>query len=103
MTLDPKFGDAYLQLGVLYSTQDKYELAITQYKKAIDAQPQFGEAHYRLAQAYKRTGEQGKAQQEFQAYQQIEKQEAAEIERQRREVRQFLIVLKDQPSPGSAQ
>ncbi len=103
VTLDPKFGDAYLQLGVLYSTQDKYELAITQYKKAIDAQPQFGEAHYRLAQAYKRTGEQGKAQQEFQAYQQIEKQEAAEIERQRREVRQFLIVLKDQPSPGSAQ
>ena len=96
--LDPAFGEASLQLGVLYSSQNKYEFAIAAYKKAIEAQPQLGEAHYRLAQAYKRTGEQAKAQQEFQAYQQIEKQEAADIERKRREVRQFLIVLKDPPA-----
>ena len=82
----------------MYSSQNRYEFAIAAYKKAIEAQPQLGEAHYRLAQAYKRTGEQKKAQQEFQAYQQIEKQEAADIERKRREVRQFLIVLKDPPA-----
>jgi len=96
--LEPAFGEASLQLGVLYSSQNRYEFAIAAYKKAIEAQPQLGEAHYRLAQAYKRTGEQKKAQQEFQAYQQIEKQEAADIERKRREVRQFLIVLKDPPA-----
>jgi tetratricopeptide (TPR) repeat protein len=103
VTLDPKLGEAYLQLGVLYSTQANYERATAEYKKAIEAQPQLGEAHYRLAQAYKRTGEQEKAQQEFAAYRQIEKQEAADVDRQRREVRQFLIVLKDQPSAGSPQ
>ena len=103
LTLDPNFAEAYLQLGILYSAQTNYERATADYKKAIEAQPQLGEAHYRLAQAYKRTGEQEKAQQEFAVYQQIEKQEAAEVDRQRREVRQFLIVLKDQPSAGSPQ
>jgi hypothetical protein len=39
-----------------------------------------------------------KAQEEFEAYQQAEKAEAAEIERQRGELRQFLIILKDQPA-----
>jgi tetratricopeptide (TPR) repeat protein len=103
VTLDPKLGEAYLQLGILYSAQTNHERATAEYKKAIEAQPQLGEAHYRLAQAYKRTGEKEKAQQEFGAYQQIEKQEAAEVDRQRREVRQFLIVLKDQPSASSPQ
>jgi hypothetical protein len=31
-------------------------------------------------------------------YAQVEKAEAAEVERQRRELRQFLIVLKEQPA-----
>jgi tetratricopeptide (TPR) repeat protein len=101
--LDPKFGEAYLQLGILYSAQNNYELAIAAYTKAIEAQAQLAEAHYRLAQAYKRSGEPAKAEQEFQIYHRIEKQEAADIDRQRREVRQFLIVLKDIPSPTSAQ
>jgi hypothetical protein len=48
--------------------------------------------------AYKRTGEESKAHQELQAYEQIEKTEAAALERQRRELRQFLIILKDQPA-----
>jgi tetratricopeptide (TPR) repeat protein len=100
--LDAKFGEAHLQLGVLYSAQNKYELAIAAYTKAVLVEPQLAEAHYRLAQAYKRSGEPAKAQREFQAYQQIEKQEAADVERQRREVRQFLIVVKDQPA-NSAQ
>ena len=36
--------------------------------------------------------------QEFQAHQQVEKSETADVERQRREIQQFLIVLKDQPT-----
>jgi hypothetical protein len=51
-----------------------------------------------LGVAYQRTGDQAKAQQEFQTHQQVEKTEAAAVERQRREVQQFLIVLKEQPA-----
>jgi len=96
--IDPKFGEAHLQLGILYSERGNAERAITAYQTAIEANPNLSEAHYRLAQAYKKIGEQSKAQDEFRLYEQIEKTEAAEIEHQRRELRQFLVVLKEQPA-----
>jgi tetratricopeptide (TPR) repeat protein len=97
-SIDPKLGEAHLQLGILYSEHGSTERAITAYQRAIEADTNLGEAHYRLAQAYKRIGEQSKAQREFQLYEQIEKAEAASVERQRRELRQFLVVLREQPA-----
>jgi tetratricopeptide (TPR) repeat protein len=97
VVIDPKLGEAYLQLGVLYSGRDAFEPAIHAYEKAVEVSPQLGEAHYRLALAYKRKGEEAKSRQEFQLYEQTEKTETAEIERQRRELQHFLVILKDQP------
>ena len=97
VTIDPKLGQAHLQLGILYSERNDYAQAIGAYQKAIEVTPQLSEAHYRLGVAYQRTGDQAKAQQEFLTHQQVEKTEAASVERQRREVQQFLIVLKEQP------
>jgi tetratricopeptide (TPR) repeat protein len=103
VTIDPKCADAYLQLGILSSSRQETEKAIGYYTKAIEAQPQLGEAHYRLGVAYDRIGAPEKARQEFQLHDQIEKQQAATVERQRREVKQFLVVLEGQPGyhPGS--
>jgi tetratricopeptide (TPR) repeat protein len=101
VTLDPKLGEAYVQLGILYSARGGFEQAIQTYKRAVDVTPDLAQAHYRLSLAYKRIGEDAKAHQEFQAYQQAEKMETAAIERQRRELRQFLIILKDQPAAPS--
>jgi tetratricopeptide (TPR) repeat protein len=97
ITIDPKCADAYLQLGILSSSQHQTEKAIGYYTKAIEAQPQLGEAHYRLGVAYDRIGSPEKAAQEFQLHDEIEKQQAATVERQRREVKQFLVVLEGQP------
>jgi Tfp pilus assembly protein PilF len=101
VAIDPKFGEAYLQLGILYSARGSFEQAIRAYKKAIEASPQLGEAYYRLGLAYRRIGEESKAEQEFREYEQMEKAETVAIERQRRELRQFLIILKDQPATSS--
>jgi tetratricopeptide (TPR) repeat protein len=97
VTIDPKCADAYLQLGILAYSQHETEKAIGYYSKAIDAQPQLGEAHYRLGVAYDRAGSPERARQEFQLHDEIEKQQAATVERQRREVKQFLVVLEGQP------
>ena len=40
--LDPKFGAAYLQLGILHSEQKDYPRAISDYQQAIQADPQDG-------------------------------------------------------------
>ena len=98
VAIDPKLDEAYLQLGVLHSARGNFEQAIRDFRKAIEVNPNLGEAHRQLGLTYQRKGEKEKAQEEFQAYEQAEKTEAAEIERQRRELRQFLIILKDQPA-----
>jgi tetratricopeptide (TPR) repeat protein len=98
IAIDPKLDEAYLQLGVLQFGKGDFEQAIRNFKKAIEVNPRLSEAHRQLGLVYQRTGEKVKAQEEFQAYEQVEKEEAAEIERQRRELRQFLIILKDQPA-----
>ena len=103
VAIDPKCGDAYLQLGILASSQHNFEKAIGYYTKAIEVDPQLGEAHYRLGVAYDRIGSPEKAKQEFQLHDEIEKQQAAAVERQRREVKQFLVVLQGQPATSPAQ
>ena len=100
--IDEKCADAYLQLGSLYFSRRVYNKAIGYYEQAIAADPQLGEAHYRLGVAYDRLGEADKAKQEFQLHDQIEKAQAEAIERERREVKQFLVVLQGQPASPSA-
>jgi Flp pilus assembly protein TadD len=98
VAIDPRLEDAHLQLGILHFTRGDFEQAIRDCKKAMEVNPHLGEAHRQLGLIYQRTNERTKAQQEFDVYEQIEKIDAAEIERQRKELRQFLIILKDQPT-----
>ena len=92
--LDPKLGVGYLQLGVLYAERKDFSHAISSYQSAIHAAPQLEEAHYRLAQAYKRTGEKEKAEEELRVYNQLSKSKDEEVERERRESRQFVYTLR---------
>ena len=103
VTLDPKCGDAYLQLGNLRSTQQDYRRAIDFYEKAIKANPRSSEAHYRLGMAYDRVGDKVKARQEFQIHDEIEKKQAKQIDRQRREVKQFVVTTSEKPASSTVQ
>jgi tetratricopeptide (TPR) repeat protein len=91
INLDDKCGEAYLQLGNLSSSQRSFEKAIRYYTKAIEVSPQLAEVHYRLGMAYDRIGDTAKAKREFQLHDELKKQQAAEVDRQRREVKQFLV------------
>jgi tetratricopeptide (TPR) repeat protein len=95
-TIDPKLDLAYLQLGNLNFAREAFQEAVAAYQKAVGANPACSEAHYRLGLTYKRIGEGAKAQREFEEYKQLDKTETAAIERQRRDLRQFIFILKDQ-------
>lgn len=97
VALDPKCSDGFLQLGILAGAKRDNAQAVAYFKDAVEANPQSGEAHYRLAVAYDRMGEAEKAKQEFARHEAIEKQQADAVEAQRREVKQFLVVLQDKP------
>jgi tetratricopeptide (TPR) repeat protein len=92
VSLDPKCADGYLQLGILAASRHSDENAIQLYSKAVEIDPQLAEAHYRLAVAYERIGEREKAQQEFQLHNEIQKRQAAAVEQERRDLKQFVIV-----------
>ena len=96
--IDPKFDLPQLQLGNLYLSRGDLQSALTAYRKAVAANPTGSDAHYRLGLTYKRIGDENKAQREIEEYKRLDKTEADTIERQRRELRQFLFVLQGQPT-----
>ena len=96
--LDSHFGQAYLLLGIIHADTGQPASAIKDFQSCISVEPKLSECHYRLGLGYRRIGEEQKAKEEIQKYEQAQATETAEIERQRSNLRQFLVVLKDQPS-----
>lgn len=88
--LDPKFADAHLQLGNLYSDQKKYDVAVPHYERAIALNTDLADAHYRLGQAFVHLGRKDEAQEQLAVYQKLRAQHLADLERQRADVRQFV-------------
>jgi tetratricopeptide (TPR) repeat protein len=101
--LDPKLGAAYLQLGILNSDRKDFLGAISAYQKAIAVTPSLEQAHFRLAQAYQRTGQASQAQKELSIYREMSKKTAEEVERQRHEIQQFVYTLRGSTSAGQPQ
>lgn len=102
VALDPAYADAHLQLGILYADQRKYSDAIKEFQRTIAIQPNLTSAHYHLAQAYLRAGNKGEATQELQVFERLRRQDQAETEKERKEVRQFVIDMKEQPAGAAA-
>jgi tetratricopeptide (TPR) repeat protein len=98
ITLNPKFAEAHLQLGNLYSDQSHFGTAIPEYQRASELNPDLPDVYYRLGQAYVRTGEKDRAQEQFETYQRLRAQHLADLDRQKAEIRQFVYSAKDSPN-----
>jgi|SRR5579862_36710 len=97
--LDSNFAAAALQLGVIHARKGDLKLAVSDYQKAIQADPRMEEAHYKLAQVYRQLGDTAKAKEQAGIYQQLAKESAANAERERHAMRQFVYTLRDQAAP----
>ncbi len=100
VALDPHLGPAYLHLGIVCAAERRYSDAIRAYRKAIETSPELEETHYRLSEAYRLTGDREKAERELVVYNQLSKQSAEQVERERRQIQQFVVALRSQ-SPVS--
>jgi tetratricopeptide (TPR) repeat protein len=92
--LDPKLGEAFLLLGILNADDGNPAQAISAFQDAVRVSPRMEEAHYRLAMAYRKTGKSEQAQKELQLYQQLQKESAEALERERSQIQQFVFDLK---------
>lgn len=71
VTLDPTLARGFLELGILLSDRERYAEAIEQLRRATTLQPGVAQAHYRLAQAYRRTGQTALAEQQLEIFQKL--------------------------------
>jgi Flp pilus assembly protein TadD len=71
VTLDPELARGFLELGILLSDQERYAEAIEQLRRATTLQSGVAQAHYRLALAYRRTGQMALAEKELEIFQQL--------------------------------
>ena len=90
--LDPNLSESYLTLGIVYSDLKQFPRAIENLQKAVPLE----EAHYRLSQAYRLTGQTDQAQKELIAYKQLSAKSAEQAQRERRELQQFVFSLRTQ-------
>jgi tetratricopeptide (TPR) repeat protein len=94
--LHPHFADVYLQLGMLYNAQGKKDAALGAFQKAVAVDPKSSAAHYQLSLAYRRSGSAASADDEMKTYDELRRSEAAALEKERRELRQFVTTLKNE-------
>jgi tetratricopeptide (TPR) repeat protein len=94
IALDPRLGSAYLQLGIIRSQREDYLAAIAAFQKAIENTTLPDEAHYRLADVYRRIGQTDKANQETELFKKVSVQKKMQADRERREIQQFVYTLR---------
>ena len=71
VTLDRGLAKGFLELGILLSDQQRYKEAIPELQRATRLQPDLAQAHYRLAQAYQRTGQHALAAKELEIFERL--------------------------------
>ena len=91
---DPKLPEAYFQMAVLDQQQSQWKESATALAKAIALRPEYAQAHYRLARAYRHLSRNEEAQQEAELSQKYGEQEKDNLNTRLQEVTTFLVTLK---------
>jgi tetratricopeptide (TPR) repeat protein len=99
LQISPQHASAALQLGIVHSERGAYSEAISDYRKALDADAGMEEAHYRLAQVYRQLGNAEKAKAELRRYGELAKESEQKQDRERHQIKQFVYTLRDQSAP----
>ena len=91
---DPKYSEAYLQLGVLEQMRQRWPQSAASLEQSIALNPTAAEAHYRLSRAYAHMGRREDAQREVALHQTYADQAKQRLDSRLAEVMRFVL------SPG---
>lgn len=94
ISADSKVPEAYFQMGVLDEQEMKWQESVKALEKAVALRPEYSQAHYRLGRAYRRLGQNEKAEQELALSQEYGEQEKKTMDANLQEVTTFLVTLK---------
>ena len=93
----PSFGEVYVQLGLLYNARGQKDAAFREFQNAVRVAPHLPEAHYQLSLASRRAGDTARADEEMKKYEGLHSAEEAALDKQRKEMKQFVTILQQSP------
>ena len=88
---DPKYAEAYFQLGVLEQARLKWKESAAALEQSIALRPDSPEAHYRLSRAYTHMGRRDDAQAQIALHQTYSDQAKNHLDAKMQEVVRFLL------------
>ena len=88
---DPKYAEAYFQLGVLEQTRLQWKESAAALERSVALRPDFPEAHYRLSRAYTHLGRRDDAAAEIALHQTYADQAKTHLDARMQEVVRFLL------------
>jgi tetratricopeptide (TPR) repeat protein len=91
---DPRLAEAHYELGVLLELQEKWAESTLHLEKAVQLQPDYAAAHYRLAIAYRRLGQSDKAQEQVRLQQKFSTQQAKERDLKLEQIQTLLVTTR---------
>jgi tetratricopeptide (TPR) repeat protein len=94
ISIEARMGEAFLKLGLLEAEEGKLQEAVAALQKAAEFTDLPDEAHLRLAQVYRRMGQAEKARKESAIYEQIAAKKKEKLEKERKELGEFVITGK---------
>jgi tetratricopeptide (TPR) repeat protein len=78
LTLNPRLGQAHVQLGVILQAEGSLTDAVACYQRGVALAPSSAAARYRLALAYQKLGNRARAQIELEAFRTLKEKEKEE-------------------------
>jgi tetratricopeptide (TPR) repeat protein len=94
IAINGRMGEAYLKLGLLEEEKGELAKAAEDLQKAIEFTELPDEAHLRLAQVYRRMGDAERARKESGLYEQVSEKKKEKMEKERRELGEFVVTGK---------
>jgi tetratricopeptide (TPR) repeat protein len=89
LSLNPRFGEACVEMAILLQAEDQNQASLPFLARAVEYDPSLAAAHYRLGLAYRRLGKRVDAAREFGVSEKLNVE--SQSDRAKRTVIQFLI------------
>ncbi|HEX4310003.1 MAG TPA: tetratricopeptide repeat protein [Acidobacteriaceae bacterium] len=95
LAANPNLPDANYQMGLLLQDGGDWAGSIVNLRRAVEAKPDFSQAHYHLALAYWRTGHKRQGQAEMDLQRKYSRQEQEDEDQRLRQITTFVINLRN--------
>jgi tetratricopeptide (TPR) repeat protein len=93
LAAEPKLAEAHFEMGVLLQERSKWNESIPPLEAAVQLDPEYAAAHYRLSRAYSHEGRHEEAQKQIQLYQLWNKKKQNDLDAKMKDITTLVMKM----------